>query len=234
MRQLIKPVKFFVVLCLLSPWAMAAEPVRLIAVQGFAKVELEPNRAILALEIKQTRNRVDEARQGVSASLKKVVAVLNQHGIADKSIEKNQIWQGPNYQWENNKQVLKGYSASIQIKATLDDLEQLAKLADALAKVNDTTLQSTAFTRSDEDKLQLEQRRQALLNAKQKATDMLAVYNQTLGAVLTIRDAESPQPIVYGKTEMRAMSMAADSGAEPASWQKVTVSASVQVEFAIQ
>ena len=234
MSQLIKHIKLFLVLCLLSPWAVAENPTRLIAVQGFSKIEVEPNRAILALEIKQTRNSVDEARQGVGASLKKVVAALNQHGIDDKKIEKNQIWQGPNYQWENNKQVLKGYSASVQIKATLDDLEQLAKLADALAKINDTTLQNTAFTRSDEDKLQLEQRRLALLDARQKATDMLAVYNEALGVVLTIRDSESPRPIVYGKTEMRAMSMAADSGAEPASWQKVTVSASVQVEFAIK
>lgn len=229
-----KHIHFFILLLLLSPWAMADSPPRLIAVQGLSKIELEPNRAILALEIKQVRNSVDEARQGVSSTLNKVVTALNQHGITDKHIEKNQIWQGPNYQWENNKQVLKGYSASVQIKATLDNLEQLAKLADALAKLNDTTLQNTAFTRSDEEKLQLEQRRLALLNARQKATDMLAVYNETLGPVLTIRDAETPAPIAYGKVEMRAMSMAADGGAEPASWQKVTVSATVQVEFAIQ
>lgn len=228
-----KHINVLIFLLLLSPWALADNPPRLIAVQGLSKIEMEPNRAILSLEIKQVRNSIDEARQGVSSTLNKVVTVLNQHGISDKNIEKNQIWQGPNYQWENNKQVLKGYSASVQIKATLDNLEQLAKLADALAKLNDTTLQNTAFTRSDEEKLQLEQRRLALLNARQKATEMLAVYNETLGPVLTIRDAETPAPIVYGKSEMRAMSVA-DSESEPASWQKVTVSASVQVEFAIQ
>lgn len=220
-------------LLLLSPLVLAEQPMRLIAVQGESKVELEPNRAILSLEIKQTRKNLDEARQGVGTTLKNVVAALNKHGITDKNIEKTQVWQGPNYQWENNKQVLNGYIASVQLKATLDDLEQLAKLADALAKVNDTTLQNTGFTRSDEETLQAEQRKFALLDARQKATEMLAVYNEKLGPVLTIRDSGSPQPIVYGKMEMRAMSMA-DGAPEPASWAKVIVSANVQVEFGIQ
>lgn len=226
-------IKLFVLLLLLTPLAFAEQPTRLIAVQGESRIELEPNRAILSLEIKQTRITLDEARQGVGGSLKNVVGTLNKYGITDKNIEKTQIWQGPNYQWENNKQVLKGYNASVQIKATLDDLAQLAKLADALANVKDTTLQSTGFTRSDEETLQSEQRKLALFNARQKAIEMLAVYNEKLGPVLTIRDSASEQPVVYQKMEMRAMAM--DQGqSEPASWAKVTVSANVQVEFGIQ
>jgi uncharacterized protein YggE len=228
-------IKFFLLLLLvLSPFAWAEQPTRLIAVQGESKVELEPNRAILSLEVKQTRITLDEARQGVGTSLKNAVAVLNKYGISDKNIEKTQVWQGPNYQWENNKQVLRGYNASVQIKATLDDLAQLAKLVDALASVKDVALQNTGFTRSDEEALQSERRKHALLNAKQKASEMLAVYNEKLGPVLTIRDSGSPQPMVYGKMEMRAMSMQADTAPEPASWAKVTIEANVQVEFAIQ
>ncbi len=225
--------KLFLFLLLLPPLALA-DTTRLIAVQGESKVELEPNRAIISLEIKQTRDTLDEARKEVGATLKNVVSVLNKHGITDKSIEKTQIWQGPNYQWENNQQLLKGYNASVQLKVTLDDLEQLATLADDLAKINDTTIQNTGFTRSDEEALEVEQRKLALLNAKQKAEGMLAVYNEKLGPVLTIRDAGSPEPIVYGKMEMRAVGMAADAVSEPASWAKVTVSANVQVEFGIQ
>jgi len=228
-------IRFFVLLLLLSPLAMAGEPVRLIAVQGESKVELEPNRALLSLEVKQSRKTLDEARQGVGASLKTLVSVLNKHGITDKKIEKTQVWQGPDHQWENNKQVLKGYHASVQLKVTLDDLEQLAKLADALAGVSDTTLQNTGFTRSDVEQLQAEQRKLALLNAKQKATEMLAVYNEKLGPVLVIRESGVNAPIVYPRMEMKAMSASfADSAPEPGSWQKVTVSANVQVEFGIQ
>lgn len=228
-------IRFFIFLVLLPSLAMAGEPVRLIAVQGESKVELEPNRAILSLEVRQSRKTLDEARQGVGASLKNVVSVLNKHGITDKKIEKTQIWQGPDYQWEDNKQVLKGYNASVQLKITLDELDQLAKLVDALASVSDITLQNTGFTRSDAEQLQAEQRKLALLNAKQKATDMLAVYNETLGPVLVIRESGSSQPVAYQRMEMKAMSASfADSAPEPGSWQKVTVSADVQVEFGIQ
>jgi len=228
-------IRFFVWLLLFSPLTMAGEPVRLIAVQGESKVELEPNRAILSLEIKQTRKTLEEARQGVGASLKNAVSVLNKHGITDKKIEKTQIWQGPDYQWESNKQVLKGYNASVQLKVTLDDLDQLAKLADALAAVSDTTLQNTGFTRSDIEQLQIEQRKLALLDARQTATEMLAVYNEKLGPVLTIRESGANQPIAYQRMEMKAMSAGyADSAPEPGSWQKVTVSADVQVEFGIE
>jgi len=227
--------RLFILLLLLSPLALAGNPVRLIAVQGESKVELEPNRAILSLEVKQTRKTLEEARQGVGTSLKTLVSVLNKHGITDKKIEKTQIWQGPDYQWENNKQVLKGYNASVQLKVTLDDLDQLAKLADALAGVSDTTLQNTGFTRSDVEQLQAEQRKLALLNAKQKATEMLAVYDEKPGPVLTIRESGANQPIVYQRMEMKAMSAGfADSAPEPGGWQKVTVNADVQVEFGIQ
>jgi|SRR5690606_8736559 len=227
--------RFLALLLLLSPPAMAGDPVRLIAVQGESRAELEPNRAILSLEVKQSRKTLDEARQGVGASLKNAVSVLNKHGITDKKIEKTQIWQGPDYQWENNKQVLKGYRASVQLKVTLDDLDQLAKLIDALAGIADTTLQSTGFTRSDIEQLQAEQRKLALLNAKQKATGMLAVYNETLGPVLVIRESGVSPPVVYSRMEMKAMSASfADTAAEPGSWQKVTVSSDVQVEFGIE
>lgn len=215
--------------------AMAGEVVRLIAVQGESKVELEPNRALLSLEVKQSRKTLDEARQGVGTSLKNVVSVLKQYGITDKNIEKTQIWQGPDYQWENNKQVLKGYNASVQLKVTLDDLEQLAKLADALAKVSDTTLHNTGFTRSDVEQLQAEQRKLALLNAKHKATEMLAVYQEKPGPVLVIREAGAMPPVVYQRMEMKAMSASfADAAPEPGSWQKVTIESTVQVEFGIQ
>lgn len=221
-------------LSLSASLALADAPVRLIAVQGESKAELEPNRAILSLEIKHTRSSLDEARREVGVSLKSAVAILNKHGIADKLIEKTQIWQGPNYQWENNKQVLRGYSASVQVKATLDDLEQLAKLADSLSAVKEATLQGTTFTRSDEEQLQGEQRKLALLNARQKASDMLAVYNAKLGPVLVIRETGSVQPVFYERREMKAMSMAMDAAPEPGSWAKVTVGANVQVEFAIE
>lgn len=228
-------IRLLIFLSLFSSLAMAEQPVRLVAVQGQSKVELEPNRAILSLEVKQSRETLDEARQGVGASLKSVVRVLNKYGITDQKIEKTQIWQGPNYQWENNKQVLKGYNASVQLKATLDDLDQLAKLADALATISDTTLQNTGFTRSDVEQLQIEQRRLALLDAKQKATEMLAVYNEKLGPVLVIRESGAVQPMVYQRMEAKAMSASfADGAPEPGSWQKVTVTADVQVEFGIQ
>jgi uncharacterized protein YggE len=227
--------RYVLLLCLFSPLAWAEQPVRLIAVQGQSKVELEPNRALLSLEVKQTRKTLDEARQGVGTALKKVVGVLNQYGIHDAKIEKTQVWQGPDYQWENDRQVLKGYHASVQLKVTFDDLEQLAKLLDALAKVGDTTLQNTGFTRSDVEQLQSEQRKLALMNAKVKAAEMLAVYEEKLGPVLAIHEAGTNPPVVYQRMEMKAMSAGlADAAPEPGSWQKVLVESTVQVEFGIE
>lgn len=221
-------------LALSVPFAFAdSTPVRLVAVQGEARVELEPNRAILTLEIRQSRKTLDEARQGVGTALKNTVAVLVRHGINEKQIEKTQVWQGPDYQWENNKQVLKGYQASMQLKVTLDDLSRLAALADDLAKVSDLALQGTSFTRSDLEALQAEQRRLALLNARQKAVEMLAVYDEKAGPVLTIRESASVMPVMYGRMEMKAMAMDA-AAPEPGTWQKVTIEINVQVEFSIK
>jgi len=210
-------------------------PARLIAVLGKSQVELEPNRALLSLEVRQSRKTLEEARAGVGSSLKVLVGTLNQNGITDKNIEKTQIWQGPDHQWENNQQVLKGYHASVQLTVTLDDLSRLATLVDALASQKDTTLQNTAFTRSDMETLQSEQRKLALLNAKQKATEMLAVYQEKLGPVLTIREeGVSAPPVVYDTRQMKAMAVGmAEAVTEPGTWQKVTVGANVQVEFLI-
>ncbi|UJP04876.1 MAG: SIMPL domain-containing protein [Nitrosomonas sp.] len=220
--------------CLFSTLSVAEQSVRLIAVQGESKVELEPNRAILSLEVMQTSAALEDARQGVSAALRSVAALLNKHGISDTNIEKTQIWQGPNYQWERDRQVIKGYNARIQLRVTLDDLEQMAKLADSLSAITQVTFHHTAFTRSDEVQLQVEQRKLALLDARQKAEAMVAVYNERLGRVLTIRESGISHPVAYRRMEAKAMSAAMDAAPEPASWAKVTVGANVQVEFGIQ
>lgn len=217
-------------LCTLMPGiSMAEEALRLIAVEGQASIELEPDQAILDIDIREQDASLDKARQKLNNSLKQVIDGLIKQGHSENNIEKTQVWQGPDYSWENNRQVLQGYSARIQLKLTIKKLESLSRTLDTLAANSSTTVSNTRFIRSDEAQQQQEVRKQALLNARSKAESMLAVYKEKAGRVHSIRESGSVQPVLYSM-------MAEKRGASDAGgiFNKVTISSSVQVEFSIE
>lgn len=226
----IRPLILLFSLCALIPGHVFANPpLRLIAVEGHASLELEPNQAILDIEIREQDASLEKARQKLNTSLKQVIDNLTKQGISENDIEKTQIWQGPDYSWEDNSQVLKGYSARIQLKVTVNKLESLSRTLDALAMTSSASVNNTRFARNDEAKQQQEVRKQALLNARNKAEDMLAVYHEKAGPVHSIREAGTVQPVMFS-----VMAEKRGAGDEGGIFNKVSISSSVQVEFTIE
>jgi len=139
-------------------------------------------------------------------------------------------------EWENNKNVSKGFECRMGLKATTTDLSALGDLIVIGSKTGITETHSLHIELSEAKAL--EEKKKCLdiaaKNAREKAEILVKSLNAKLGKVLQITElGATPPPMpMYEKGMMRVASMdAAPPGIEP---QKQILNQTVDVTFAIE
>jgi uncharacterized protein YggE len=229
----------FPVLFLVSP-LMAVSPAsaveRRVTMGGECNLEVEPDRASVVFTAENQSPDARTAIQKATALHERLRARLKAAKIKGLELSSVEYSVQEVTAWENNRNVSKGYSCRIGLKAVTPDS---ASLAETLAIAGDADIRSThSLQMYLSDEKGLEEKKKcislAVRNAREKAEQAVKALGARLGPVEVIaeRGAGTPAPIPLARDAiaLKGSAMAAPTLEAP----RQTVHHEVDVTFTIE
>lgn len=217
----------------------AAADVRAVTVSGACAKKVEPDRGTITLTAEFTDKSAQVASKKAMETYEQIRNEVKKMKLKDLELQTSQYSVAEEISWENNKQVKKGFKASLGLQISTSEI---SRLGDVLAlsstlKVNRvdnlSTYLSTKKMKEERESCLVE----AIANARDKAEKMTKAASAKVGAVLTIDETEGagmPTPRYMAKAQMMAADGAGESIAPGIESSPETIQVNVQVRFAIQ
>ena len=224
-----------------APEAGAEEqppPPRTVRVSGSATVKAAPDRASIAVSVVSRAATARAASEAGARTSKTVLETLRGAVEAPGEVKTAGYDLSPEYDYDTPRSAgqgpkLVGYVVTNRFSIVTDDLAGLGGLIDASVEAGANQIDSIGFFLDDEEAA----RRQALLQAGQKARSEAETVAQSLGVALgEVLDASTESnvaaPVAYGRKAM--MMEAASAPPTEVVPGSLDIVASVSVTFAIR
>lgn len=169
---------------------------RTVSVTGDGSAKGRPDTAHITTGVvsdgETARAALDANSTGMSAMIDKIKAL----GIAAKDIQTVNFAVHPRYTRakEGEPQKISGYRVVNTVRVTVKDIDGLGKILDAVVAQGSNEIGGVAFSIEDSEKLSDDARREAMDDARRKASLLAEAAGAKLGKVLTISE-EMPHPM---------------------------------------
>ncbi|RLE48154.1 hypothetical protein DRJ25_00540 [Candidatus Woesearchaeota archaeon] len=210
-----------------------------LVVQGVAEFDTAPDEAIISFAVETQDLDVKAAQDENRKISDEVMQALSSKGIGHDKIETSyyNIQKIREWDHETRKQVDKGFRVTNRIKVTVDELDKVGEVLDAIVKAGANRVDGVDFGLSDKKKTEVksEALRIAAKNAKTKAESLAVGAGVTLGKVLSIQEiAYDIYPIrAYAKEAVMAGEMDENFPSTQINPEQVHVNVKVKVVYAI-
>lgn len=209
-----------------SPQAVAQQQqqTRTLSVTGQGTVSIPTSKSVVRLGIQAEGKTAVEVQQEVARRSSAVVELLRSRNV--EKLETTGISLNPVYNYQNDRQLLTGYTATNTVSFRLDTGET-GKLLDDAVKAGASRIDGISFVATDEaiERARLQVLQQATKDAQKQADAVLSALNLTRRGIVNISinsaSAPMPQPL------MRAASFQAESATTPVIGGEQEVRASV-------
>ena len=142
---------------------------RKIIVIGNGEIAVEPNIAIVQLEVVTMDQQLSEAQQENAVAMNNVIQSLLRLGIPREDIQTISYTISPRYDYVDGKQVFRGYEVSNAISVKISDLQQVGLIIDTAVAKGANRVSNIQFTVEDVERYKQEAIVRALRNAQLKA-----------------------------------------------------------------
>lgn len=192
--------KLFLVLTLLTTMVQAQEVKQIpqISVSGEGKIKVTPDEAIITVAVENTGKEAAEVKKKNDETVDKVLKLIKQRGIPTSDYQTQRVNLYKNYDYNTKKH---SYVANQTISIHLKDLSKYDKLMMDLVDSGINNIQGVEFKSSKIKEYERQGRKNAMLDAKQKAEDYVSVLaGQKVGKALVISDnshTNYPQAMYY-------------------------------------
>jgi uncharacterized protein len=173
-------------------------------------VDATPDVASFSTGVQTLAPTANEAVRQNNIQMAAVIARLKKLGIADKDIQTTQISLNQQFDYENNKQVFRGFVANNTVTAKLRDLKKMPQFLDALASDGATNFNGPSFSMDDDSKLKETARDKVWDVAMKRANAIARKAGYASVRVLRVEEQSADMggyPVM--QTEMRAMDASA-------------------------
>lgn len=204
------------------------QPHRIIEVSGVGNVLSVPDRFSFSLSIEQKGRVASQLNKSIVKKTNAVVQALIKIGVDKKSIQSLQVQFNPWIEYNGKTREQKGFILTRQVKVTLKTLTQYEQSIDAVLELGVSNMNQFSFTNSQGEENYQVALKQALLHAKQRATDMANVLDLKLAGVISISEQSSPQ---VAPVSMQARQFKTSESYQPG---EMSTQARVKVVFALQ
>jgi uncharacterized protein YggE len=205
---------------------------RTVSVSASARVNVEPDVAVISAGVVTEAETAREALARNSAAMGKVIDGLKAAGINSKDIQTTAVNVEPRYQTfkDGRPSVITGYRVANRARVTMRDLKRVGELLDSAIALGANEMGGIAFRVSNMEALKDEARKAAMANAVRRAKLYAAAVGATLGPVLTISE-DMREPAPFAGRELNALRAASVVPVEAGS-QELEVE--VHVTWALQ
>ena len=162
-----------------------------ITVTGESVVYVQPDKILISLGIETWDGHMDAAKRKNDEIVQKTIAAIEECGIEKKAIQMDHLAIQPTYDTRavSWPRVIDGYSVRNAMVVTLTDVALLDRLIAAALKAGANHVHSVDFQTTELRKYRDQARRLALKAAREKAIDMAAALDQTVGKPLQISES---------------------------------------------
>jgi uncharacterized protein YggE len=202
-----------------------------ISVVGVGEVEAEPDQVILRVCITATEPSLAAAKTLVDRRYRQVLDVFEQQDIDEKWIKATQISAQPQYDWQNNKRVYKGERVSRSLNITINDLEKVSPLMQALVENGVSSIDGFEAGFQDRAKLLEQALSAAADDARRKAQFLAERLGRNLGAAFLINEHNEHAPTMVRGQEMARASAMVSEAPPPEMFGTQAVRARINVSF---
>lgn len=222
-------------LAFMSAHAEDAKPkkeLRSITVVGEAHKRVRPDMASFSTTIQEMGKTQAEAKAKLDNKLRAWLTIASNFGVAKNDLSTGYTAVSRQYDWQDNKQIFRGFVANSTLGITFRDMDRMPQLQDALVKAGFESVSGPDYQLDASSDYANEALRDALRNAQKKAEDMAWVLQQRVGQPLSINEGfqQEARPVPMAKTRM--MAMEADAAAPaPTPEGVIELSANVTVTF---
>lgn len=201
----------------------AASPApRTITVSGNGTVTTVPDRASFSFTVESRAQTAAAAIAKSSDAASSVAAAVKGAGAAPADIQTSQVSLSP--QTTQDGTTIIGYVASSTISVT-SSISKAGVIVDAAVHAGADGVSGPGLSRSDETSLYKDALKDAVADAKDKATALAAAAGLTLGGVQSIQEGSSQPPVMWAAAK-------ADAGPVPIEPGTQSITASVTVTYA--
>lgn len=191
---------------------------RHVSVTGKCEIKVTPDRGSVQLLTEKTAPTVKEAVDVVSKQIDAAKAAVQKMNLKDLELRTTQFQVNPHHNWENNKNVFKGYRATLGLEIVTSEI---VKLGDVMAKasalgVNNTNNYRTFLSLEKSQAEYLKCLDIASTDGEKKAQRLAKNLKANLGEIESITEGQAqvdePRPMVMMEAAMaKSVSDAAPS-----------------------
>ncbi len=230
-----KKIILILIMTATTNFAQEIKQIPQISVSGEGKIKVVPDQAMITISIEKTDKDAMVAKKQNDEVADQVLKLIKKKGIATTDFITQNVNLYKNYDYNTKKHT---YVASQSIKIHLKDLSKYDDLMSDLVETGINGIQGVEFKSSQIKALEQQARKNAMLDAKQKAEDYVSVLNgQKVGKALLISDnsyTNYPQP-VYGARMMKTEMMAdASAPRETLAIGEIEIVSNVSVSFVLE
>ncbi len=219
------------------PAAEAPKP-RTISVSGRGSVDAVPDRVSMTLGLEARDRELAKAKAAADKAWKALRKAIEAQGIKAEDQKASQLSVQPEYDYEQGRQVLRGYAVRRSLQVTLKDVTKYEALLSASLEAGANIVNQDQWDSSKLTELRAQARKLALIAAKEKAEAMAAVLGQKVGKPLSIEEQGQGWSPMAAQANMHMMKVAGgaqeDGNGGSSAPGMIEVSANVGVVFELE
>lgn len=207
-----------------------------IAVSGEGKVTASPDIAELTFGVQTGRKTTaKDAMTSLKKDMDAAFAAVKGAGVAEKDISTEQFFLSPAYDWENGKQVSRGFEAQETLRVKVRDLDKVSDVLSAATSAGANQAGNISFTIDDPQTLQAQAREKAITQAKEKAQKLAQDLGMRLGKIKGFAEGGGTVPPAPYARDMATSALGVGGGGGtvplPAGQQEITEQVTLTYEL---
>lgn len=181
-----------------------------VVTSGDGLVQATPDRAWITVTAESRAANPREAQRKNADAMKPVHDRLRAAGIPEDAIKTTVYDLQPDWDYSNNRRVLRGYVARNTIDVRIDDADRVGELLDAVVSAGATSVENIRFDLKDRERLEREALRLAVADARARATAAAAGAGMTVDRIIRIDEqGVSSPPIPLRRETLQVGAVAA-------------------------
>jgi uncharacterized protein len=170
---------------------------RLVTMTGTGEASVVPDQVSFSLTATAQRLDLDAAMTASSATMRRVLAELGDHGVEKSDVQTTGLSMNPVYEYHSfDPPTLVGYRVTQRATVEVDELTRGGPAIGAAVEVggNGVRVGNIRLGISDPEGLLAQARDSAVESATDKAEQYAAATGQSLGDVMSVREVGRPAP----------------------------------------
>lgn len=203
---------------------------RTVSVTGEGTVKVVPDEVVIQSRIEHEGDDAANVKKQNDAVVDQIIKYLKSQGIAEKDIQTD--YMNLNKRYKNYEQGTFYYAANQAISITLHDLDSYEVIMKGLLENGLNRIDGIQFKSSEREKYEAEARKEAVLDAKRKASELLSPLGAKVGQPVSISENQStPNFPMYRMNDAVEMKSQASETIAPGELEiKINVNASFEIQ----